>query len=120
MKVELSTQNVRSMLPARVIISECPANVSVEVKSADTESSWFKPFAVELTRKQPSQCEGEVVIAAPGKYQVTAYSGELVVTKELLVAEQKYLEFGSEFGAFASLFIIMMAGMILWVRKKMK
>lgn len=59
-------------------------------------------------------------VTLPGKYRLIMSDRQSNSSYEFFVHEQKYLDFKSEFGIFFILFILVMGGLFLWVRKIMK
>ena len=86
------------------------------------ESSSLPQFTVDKLGKIPvypfkDGFRAEFFVETPGVYSLKLISGKEVWNKEILVKEQKYLSFRKEFGFFSILFVLMMCGVVLWVRK---
>ncbi len=62
----------------------------------------------------------EFHVMSPGTYRLEVRDADEAWARELVFAEQRFLEFGPEFGSFTALFAVVMTGVVLWTRRLMK
>jgi hypothetical protein len=117
MKLEVHPKKARSRLPftAQVIDVQSPPSLTVgkigetlsfapRVQSGDGEHRYKVTFWLE----------------EPGEYEVRAISAQETRIEKILVEPQVYMSFAKEFGSFTILFLCVMAGVVLWIRRIMQ
>lgn len=97
------------------------ARVHSEHRAADVKTLTVVPqgqagletFVVPLTERE-GHTEGQFMVSFPGKYRLTL--GKL--TREIHVEPQRDLTFQAEFGFFSFAVVILVGGMVVWLRKQ--
>ena len=83
------------------------AIVTSEVQGAET-------FRVAIKPGPTGELTGEFTVRLPGDYTVTVAG----VTQRIHVDPQEDLDFGTEFGVFGAAVLVLLGGMLVWLRKR--
>ncbi len=111
----LSAEEVRAGVPVviEVTTNEGALN-SALVVPIKTESS-FPSFSVPLIKDSSSgHVIGTLTLQVPGVYKIKVDETE----KILVVSDQKYLSFPVEFGIFSASVVLILSGLLLWLKKR--
>ena len=108
MKVKIVTDGeIRTTIPVILEIQHVKNKPLVSVKQLGI---------VPVVKKKGSY-KAEFWTQEPGNYLIEVKDGNDIWKKEIFIKKQEYLNFSKEFGFFTILFIFMMVGVYLWMKK---
>ncbi len=121
MKVKIEPKISRSQLPIQVFMNGSKGIPQVTVHPTTSDIAWVKSFEApaELIDKENLTYKSEIVLNQTGTYTVTIKDQDTQQSETIQINDQTYLPFFQEIGFFSFLFAMMMAGVILWVRREM-
>jgi hypothetical protein len=103
------TEDYRTELPVNMFITETEGAPKVKVKGIGA-------IPVE---KRNDFYYSQFYVQIPGTFNLTIQDSRDTFTKDITFAQQEYLSFGKQFGAFMVLFAFAMIGLVLWTKKIM-
>jgi hypothetical protein len=102
------------------LTTSLPMSVEVLEYSGKASAHLSGIGPLELKRSPQGGLKADFYVTLPGTYVLELRDDNGVVSKELLIAQHNYLDFGNEFGTFFVLFLFVMGGIILWTRRIMQ
>lgn len=118
MKVTISPQNIRTLLPIFVDV-EGVSSAQITISPLDKNSP-LAPFHIDTTPLEKS-LRGTFWLEHPGHYEVMVKGSTLETARiPIHIEEQRFLHFSAEFGLFSLFLTLVAGGLVLWFKKQKK
>ena len=111
--IRILTSKPRTMIPVQIWV---PNGVEGTLTVRPVGNAWNAPIAIGLTAGDNGRL-GQFWTEREGSYEAVFTSSSGAQSVPFTVAQQRYLPFNEEFGMFFGLWVLVMIGIIVAVRR---